>query len=240
MSRYFKAAALSVCLLALGATASLAQVVSPLGFYAGIDAGVIIPQSVSLHLGGAVGGTALNFSGDLNLDTGPATGIIVGYRVSPWWGVEGNFEYAGLGFDSIKGAGTFGGTPFSTNIGLRGHINTFNGLANVLFYPTANQGWYGMTFYVGGGVGFSNVNSSIDSFTVQGTTFTGTSSHSETDLAVNGIVGFDVPVMPQLTIGARYRFLYVNIEDAVSGSGLTGSNGGFMGHVITANATWHF
>jgi hypothetical protein len=42
--------------------------------------------------------------------------------------------------------------------------------------------------------------------------------------------------MPQLTVGARYRLLFVNTSSNDSGV----SAGDFIGHVITANATWHF
>jgi hypothetical protein len=45
--------------------------------------------------------------------------------------------------------------------------------------------------------------------------------------------------MPQLTVGARYRFLYVNMATS-SNNGAFGSQGDLIGHVITANATWHF
>jgi len=66
------------------------------------------------------------------------------------------------------------------------------------------------------------------------------SNGSETDFAANGILGFDVGVMPSLTIGARYRFLFVDVGSAIAGGGVAASNGDFFGHVITANATWHF
>jgi hypothetical protein len=237
--------AVSVALvLGLASLAAQAQTVAfPGGLYAGIDAGAIIPQSISLHASGSAGGATTVVNGDLNLDAGPATGIFVGYRFSPWAAVEGNFEYAGMELHSITGSGTVTGSltgSGSFTLGLKGHIDTYNGLFNVLFYPYANQGWYGITPYVGAGVGFSNIHGTLDSISLGGTTAIANSSGSETDFAANGILGFDVGVMPHLTIGARYRFLYVNVGSALSGGGITASNGDFYGHVLTANGTWHF
>jgi hypothetical protein len=60
----------------------------------------------------------------------------------------------------------------------------------------------------------------------------------ETDFAANGILGadFPIPMVPQLTAGVRYRLLFVNTGS--SGGGF--SNDDFIGHVFTANATYHF
>lgn len=240
-TRVFAAAAFLVS--AAFATADAQTVALPGGLYAGIDAGIMIPQSISWHASGTSAGITFSGSGDLNLNPGAAAGIIVGYRFSPWVALEGNFEYAGLELDSITGSGTVSGAVAASGsfkLGLKGHIDTYNGLFNALFYPYANQGFYGIAPYVGAGVGFSNIHGTLDSVSAGGATAIVNASGSETDFAANGILGFDVGVMPNLTVGARYRFLYVNVGSAFAGDGLAASSGDFFGHVISANATWHF
>lgn len=246
MPRSLKLSTAAATMLVLGAaiTSAHAQAVAlPSGLYAGVDAGAIIPQSISWHASGTSNGVTVVGSGDLNFDPGAAAGIFVGYRFSPWWAIEGNFEYAGLELHSLTGSGTVSGSVSaggSFTLGLKGHIDTYSNLFNVLFYPYANQGFYGITPYIGGGVGFSNIQTTLDSISAGGVTANVNASDSETDFAANGIIGFDVGVMPNLTIGARYRLLYVNVGSAISGGGIVASNGDFIGHVLTANATWHF
>jgi opacity protein-like surface antigen len=63
-------------------------------------------------------------------------------------------------------------------------------------------------------------------------------SHSDTDFAADAIIGFDYAVSPQISIRARYQFLWV--ISASSGNGVTGSNSDFTGHVLTATATFRF
>ena len=85
------------------------------------------------------------------------------------------------------------------------------------------------------------MNEQVSSTTAFGITTNVNSSATNTDFAANGIAGVDYSVMPQLTVGARYRVLYINTATSSSGSGgLFGSNGDFIGHMFTANATWHF
>jgi opacity protein-like surface antigen len=109
----------------------------------------------------------------------------------------------------------------------------YNGLFNAIWSPLGSANWHGLTPYLGAGVGFSHIDESISG--IGGVGF-GTTSQNETDFAANGILGVDFAVMPQLTIGARYRLLYVNTSSTDNGV----STGDFIGHVITANATWHF
>ena len=73
-----------------------------------------------------------------------------------------------------------------------------------------------------------------------GSTATVNADQSETDLALNGIAGVNLAVTDNITIGARYRYLWINSEDSTTASGVTGNVGNFTAHVITGQATAHF
>jgi opacity protein-like surface antigen len=164
---------------------------------------------------------------------------MLGFHVTPVIAVEGNFEYAGFDLHSLSGtASVSGGAATSVNASLQGRFDTYNGLVNAIWTPLGPAGRYGISPYIGAGVGFSHINETLTAVTVAGTTFTGSLSGDETDFAANGIVGadFPIPLVPQLTAGVRYRLLFVNTGSSNSAI----SNGNFIGHVFTANATWHF
>jgi opacity protein-like surface antigen len=245
MQRTFYRGAVAALLLgaAVPVTAAAQTMSLPNGFYAGIDAGVIVPQSIDFHVSGSSGGQSLTANGDLNFDAGAAAGIVLGYHISPYISVEGNFEYGGFDLDSLSGSATATGPTSgsaSGTIGLQGRFDTYSGLFNAIWTPLGTASWHGFSPYIGAGVGFSHIEMSLTGGTISGSTFVTNVSDSETDFAANGIVGFDYAVTPQFSIGARYRLLYVNMGSDASGGGFTFSNGDFIGHMITANASWRF
>ena len=245
MRRFFQSAAVAALLLAVAPVAAEAQMVAlPHGLYAGVDAGVIVPQAIDLHSSASSGGASASFNGQLNLETGAATGLILGLHLNPFVALEGNFEYAGFDIRSVTGTLTasvpgVGSASAPFNVGVQGQFNMYNGLVNAIWTPLGDHTWYGFSPYVGAGVGFSYWDESIDSLSSGGVSAPVHSGSHDTDFAANAIVGFDYKVMPQLSIGARYRFLYVNMATS-SNNGAFGSTGDLFGHVITANATWHF
>jgi opacity protein-like surface antigen len=247
MRRLFQCAAVAALLLGLAPVAAQAQMMAlPHGLYAGVDAGVIVPQNIDLHSSASGTGFTTSFNGHLDLETGAATGLIVGWHLNPMIALEGNFEYAGFDIHGVSGTLTStltgppsvsGSTPFS--FGVQGQFNMYNSLVNAIWTPLGDRKWYGFSPYVGAGIGFSYWDESIDSISSGGVTVNQHGGNHDLDFATNGIVGFDYSVMPQLTVGARYRFLYVNMATS-SNNGAFGSQGDLLGHVFTANATWHF
>jgi len=236
MRRLFQCAAVAALLVGVAPFAAEAQTMAlPHGLYVGVDAGVIVPESISLKGSETSGGTTVTFNGDLNFETGAATGLTLGYHVNPFVAVEGNFEYAGFDLHSLSGTVSVSGVgSASGSVGLQGHLDTFNGLFNAIWSPFGAANWHGLSPYLGAGVGFSHISQEVTG--VGGTSLASSFSEDDTDFAANGIVGVDFAVMPQLTVGARYRLLFVNTSSNDSGV----SSGDFIGHVITANATWHF
>ena len=245
MNRLFQCAAVAALLLGVAPLAAEAQQTVPLGnsgLYVGVDVGAIVPQSVHLSIDGSALGETVAASGDLHFDTGVATGVMVGYHVMPTLAVEGNFEYAGFDIRSVSGTIAFTGPmtgAVSGTIGLQGRVNSYNGLVNAIWTPLGPAARYGISPYIGAGVGFSHVNETLTAATLGGTTITGSVSDDQTDFAANAIVGADFPIpgLPQLNLGARYRLLFVNSSSSSNGPL---SVGNFFGHVFTANATYHF
>ena len=240
MRRLFQCAAVAALLVGVAPFAAEAQTMAlPHGLYVGVDAGVIVPESISLKGSETSGGTTVTFNGDLNFETGAATGLTLGYHVNPFVAVEGNFEYAGFDLHSLSGTVSVSGVgSASGSVGLQGHLDTFNGLFNAIWSPLGVGNWHGLSPYLGAGVGFSHISQEVTG--VAGTSLASSFSDDDTDFAANGIVGVDYAVMPQLTVGARYRLLYINTASSSSSNGVFGSMDDFIGHVITANATWHF
>jgi len=232
MRRLYQCAVIAALLLGVAPFTAEAQTMAlPNGLYLGVDVGAIVPQSISVHSTSS----GVSFNGDLDFDTGVATGITLGHHVTPVVAVEGNFEYAGFDLHSLSGTVSVSGVgSASGSVGLQGHLDTFNGLFNAIWSPLGVGNWHGLSPYLGAGVGFSHISQEVTG--VAGTSLASSFSDDDTDFAANGIVGVDFAVMPQLTVGARYRLLFVNTSSNDSGV----SSGDFIGHVITANATWHF
>ena len=227
--------------LALGF--GFAQAQAQTNLYVGANAGVLIPEAITTHQSGTANGETVTLSGDYNFDAGFATGLIVGYRFHPMFAIEGNFQYGGAEFDNFSGTGTASGPVNASgpiNFSVKGHVNTYTMLVNGVFFPMGRAGWNGLSFYVGGGPGFSTWDATIDSFSANGATATLNESHSETDFAADAIAGVDFALNAHASIGLRYQFLWASLSDMSSGNGIIGSNSDFFGHMITATGTWHF
>ncbi len=235
------------CLLAAGICAALSagdpanaqqagQPVMNLGnAYAGVSAGVIIPQDLHLSLSGTTAGVAVSGSGNLSFDPGAAVTGYAGYHFNDYVAGELEVGYAEFDFDKVSGSITVSGLgTASGSISVGGHIDSVLGFANVIVNPmTSRSPW---TPYFGGGPGFAHIDAKLSS--IGGVAVA--ASGSETDLAADAIAGIDFAVAQNVSLAAQYRFLWVNVSSVASGGGLTAKNGDFFAHMITANATFHF
>jgi len=233
--------ALSTLVAALATSPANAQTANVGDFYLGLNAGVLIPDDMSFNVPGTNigGGETITASGHFTFDTGAAAGLLVGCHVTEWLAVEGDFQYGVVDFKSLTGSGTATGpiaASGSFNVSVDGYADTYTFLANAIIAPLKLNPWHGFSPYIGGGVGFTTWDGDIDSISANGATAAVNSSHIETDLAADAVAGIDFALIPQLSIGARYQFLYVDLGDIIRGA----SNGNFTGHMITLNATYHF
>jgi outer membrane protein W len=202
-------------------------------FYGSVGGGVAIPQNTSASLSGAITG-----SGNYHFKDGWSANGILGYHFTDFLAGEAELEYSRVKFDKLSGtltAGLLGAG--SGDIGIDGHAQAFTGLVNGLVTPFNA---YGVSPYLGGGVGFASTKTHINSLTFAGTTFAADSGTSKTYFAADGIAGFDARVNDYLSLGGRYQYLWINSASSDTSSGVTEKDGNFKSHVLTAQAVFKF
>lgn len=203
-------------------------------FYAGASAGALIPESTKLTLTGSI----VSGAGELNYKDAAAFTGFVGYNITDNLAAEAELGYSSVDYDNVSGTLTAGTlTPVSGKINLSGHSTGVLGIFNAIVHP---MGKGRLSPYLGAGVGFAAIDSKLNSANDGTTTVTVNGSHSETDLALNGIAGVDYAVTDNVSLGARYRYLWINSADSTTASGETLKAGDFTAHVLTAQATLHF
>jgi outer membrane protein W len=193
-------------------------------FYGGISGGVIIPDKLHGTFSGGIVG-----SGDLSFKVGPAGSGLFGYYLNDYLALEGQVAYAA--FDEDNFAGTLNGITSSAPI--KGQVTTVLGVGNVIFKPFGRSGF---SPYVGAGAGYGYFYEKVDSI---GGIAVGSRS-TDSGLAADGILGFDVAIARQWSLGARYQFVWVNISSSTTSNGVTTKQDNFTAHVIGATATFHF
>jgi opacity protein-like surface antigen len=189
--------------------------------YVGGSAGIVIPSDLHTTFSGVVAG-----SGDFSFKAGGAGTAFIGYHFNDILAGEGELGVASADHD--KFSGTLNGVTGSVPI--NGSLTTVLGLANVIVTPLGRSGF---SPYVGGGIGFAAIDDTIG---IGGVSATG----RETDFAANLILGMDFAVANRWSVGARYRFVWINTASSASSGGITTSINDLTEHIITATATFHF
>jgi opacity protein-like surface antigen len=159
-----------------------------------------------------------------------------GYQFNPWFRVDGTLEYrGGAGLQSLytltdPAAPSFGG-PLQYADFYRANVASFIGLLN----GYANLGnWYGISPFVGAGVGFADT--SVSGFTDQGFGYANDTSlgstggyfsnASKTNLAWALMAGLDFMISPNLRLELGYRYLNYGSIGTGASNCLAGNNGG--------------
>ena len=179
----------------------------------------------------------------------------VGYQFNNWLRVDGTFEYrGGANLQSLYTlsdccAPAFAGGPTQFADFYRANVSSFIGLVNVY----ADLGtWYGVTPFVGGGVGFADNN--VSGFTDQGFGYANNVSlgpaggyfadASRTNFAWALMAGLDFRINQYLKLEFGYRYLnYGSITTGASHclsatGGFTSANcsGGVANYVSSRNS----
>ena len=209
-------------------------------FYVGVSAGIVIPDDVNTSLSGSIPGYAVSGSGKYTFNAGPSVNLDAGYHINDYLAVEAELGYAGFSYNSLSGTLTVGATTATGSIGIDGTVDTVSGIANAIVTPWGRAGFSGFVPYAGGGLGFANSSTKINSVTVNGATYSVNSSRSDTNLAADAIVGFDYAASDRFSIGGRYRFAWVNSGRSFSSGGLTETTGDSYSHTFVANLAYHF
>jgi opacity protein-like surface antigen len=193
--------------------------------YVGASAGFVIPNDLHANFGGGLAG-----SGDFSFKTGAAGTGFIGYHLNDMLAGEGELSVASA--DADKFSGTINGV--SNSVSIDGSLTTVLGFANVIVTPLGSRAAFSP--YIGGGIGFASIDDTIN--TVGGVNVASTGS--ETDFAANFLVGMDFAVANRWSVGARYRFVWINTASSASSGGINTSIGDLTEHIITATATFHF
>lgn len=174
-----------------------------------------VPQSEAVRLGV---GDAQFEKIHLDFDSSPLVGVGIGYQFNNWIRADVTGEY--------RGKATFHGLERDRDLtGVNQYTaskSEWVGLANVYFDLGT---WYGITPFVGGGVGFTHttISNFIDAAPrVGGLAFAPESSKTSLAWAVHAGVAYDVT--PNLKLELAYR--YINLGDAETGTIIKYDNSG--------------
>ncbi len=202
-------------------------------FYGGVGVGAVIPQSTKVDISGSVTG-----AGDINFKSDVAVMGMGGYHFNKYLSGEIEIGYASVDYDDISGTLTAGnlGTG-SGSIGVDGSASAILGLFNGIVTPWGAKGF---SPYFGVGVGFAATETKVNRLTFQGNTETVNSKHSETFFAMDALAGANYSITDKLSLGGRYQYLWIDSGNTSSGGGVTGREGDFNAHVITAQLTYSF
>lgn len=193
-------------------------------FYAGVHGGIVLPNDTHISASGVATG-----SGDISYKTGYQFGGFMGYKFTPMLAGEMQIDYSQADYDKLSG--TLNGT--SGNADINGSISAFTGLANVIVSPVKMGGF---APYLGAGAGMAFAHSEISS--IAGVAVG--SDNDETDLALDALLGFNYDLSKDLSIGARYQYLWVDSGSSDTASGLTLKQDDFTAHILTARLNWKF
>jgi opacity protein-like surface antigen len=201
-------------------------------FFFGVGVGLVMPTDMHLSATGTVVG-----SGDASFDNGVVGTVGLGFNFNPWLALEVEGGYASVGMDKIDGTLSSGGTTISGSMDVDGDVRTWLGMVNLFVRP---MGMGRISPYVGGGAGVAHSKTEIRSVSSGGSIIAVNGSSEQTDFAAQGIAGLDVGVLPNFSIGARYRFFWVDSGRSETQAGTTTTTDDATAHAFEARGTFHF
>jgi outer membrane protein W len=223
------AAILCISFIALGA---FAQGTEPDKFYLGIGVGPIIPQSVTANLNGTIAG-----NGTLKFNASGFVGLVIGYRVSDHFGIEG--EGGWTLYDSYNLVGTFSQSdgPLPGAIPLNGDMHTWLSLVNLVYRP--RRPGARLAPYFGAGTGAAGLEWLVDSR--PGGSIVLSLRGGSVSLVADAMVGVDYALSKRFSLGGRYNFVHVvNDIPTISGGGITLRHSAPDVHLLQLVGTYRF
>jgi opacity protein-like surface antigen len=231
MKKFMLMAATALVLFPLSAKATT-DYWGPDKFFYGLEGGLAVPTDTNVTLSGGIVG-----SGHFKYNDGYELGGFVGYNFSDLLKGELQVSYARADYDKLSGTLTGGPIIGSGDISLNGHVDAWTGMANAIVTPF---NFHGLKPYAGGGVGISEAHSKIDSASFGGVTATVDSSQRQTDFAADGILGLNYALGKDMSVGARYQYLWINSASTYTSNGVTEHDGNFSANVFTLRLNWNF
>jgi opacity protein-like surface antigen len=216
----------------MAALGAFAQGPAPDKIYLGLGVGPIIPQSVTANLNGTTVG-----SGTLKFNASGFVGLLIGYRLSDHFGVEG--EGGWTLYDSYSLMGTFSGSggPLPGAIPLNGDMHTWLGLVNAVYRPRRQSAR--LAPYLGAGIGAAGLQWLVESR--PGGTVPLSLQGGSVGLAADAMVGFEYALTKRLSLGGRYNFVRMETDGpTVSGGGIVLRHSDPYIHLLQAIGTYRF
>jgi len=213
-------------------TGALAQSTDAGKFYVGIGVGPIIPQSVTANLNGTIVG-----GGTLKFNASGFVGLVIGYRITEHFGVEG--EGGWTLYDSHDLVGTFSrsGSPLPGDIPLNGDMHTWLSPVNLLYRP--RRAGARLAPYIGAGVGVAGLEWLVDSR--PGGSIVLSLRGGGLSAAVDAIAGMDYALTRRFSLGGRYNFVrVVSAAPTISGGGITLAHSAPEIHLVQMIGTYRF
>jgi len=190
-------------------------------FYVGVEAGVVVPEDVNFQ------GSGSNYSinGKFKFDDGYSVSALAGYKFNDYLRAEAQLGYNSFDYKSISGSATVNGTSYAGSVSMNGDVESWTGMLRGVVAPFGKQT---ITPLIGAGIGFAATSEKVSRIANQSVNL----SDDHTDLALEGMLGFEANVSPQWAVGGRYRYSWVN-----SGTSYTDD---FTAHSFSATASYHF
>ncbi|AVM78194.1 hypothetical protein MSR1L_17990 [Magnetospirillum gryphiswaldense] len=219
-------------LAVLGANAAMAQDagnVTKGKFYLGAQAGVVLPEDVNFSGTSSSGGITTTAAGTYQFKDGYSVSGLAGYHLNDYVRGEAELGYSRFEYDSISlnGNVTSNGTTTAVNgsASMEGTVSSAIGMVHGIVAPLGKTK---VSPLLGAGIGFAATEEKITRIGTLATNFEST----HTDLAVAGMVGAETNLSDQMSMGLRYRYMWID-------SGTEGRDD-FTAHNFVANAAWKF
>ena len=218
--------------VSLFALAAFAQGPEPPKFYLGLGVGPIIPQSVSANLTGTIAG-----SGTLKFNASGFVGLLVGYRLTDHFSLEGEGGWTLYDSYSLTGSFSNAGGSLPGMIPLNGDMHTWLGLLNGLYRPRQQSAR--VAPYFGAGIGAAGVEWLVDSR--PGGSVPLSLRGGSGGFAADGIVEIDYYLTKRFALGGRYNFVAIETDGpTIRGGGIVLHHSKPYAHILQATGTYHF
>jgi opacity protein-like surface antigen len=220
-----------VCILFV-APGAFAQGTEPDKFYIGIGVGPIIPQSVSANLTGAIVG-----NGTLKFNASGFVGLVIGYRVSDHFVIEGEGGWTLYDSHDLVGTLSQSGGPLPGDIPLNGDMHTWLSLVNLVYRPRRPSAR--LAPYFGAGAGVAGLEWLVDSR--PGGSIILSLRGGSTSLSADAMAGVEYALSKRFSLGGRYNFVHVALDiPTINGGGITLQHSAPDVHLLQMVGTYRF
>lgn len=170
--------------------------------YVQVSLGAAFPDDLEL----SASTPAITGVGSIELDTGFAASVAVGYYFADWLTFEAEAGYAGAEASTLSGTATLAGpTVIAGSVSIEGDVQTLPIYLNAMVRPRVGE----FMPYVGGGVGGLWYDANVDS--VAGIPVN--ESASEFVFSAHADAGIEFDVGSNILLGVRYRYTWVDSAD---------------------------